>query len=255
MRKIIISVGLIGAILFGASLVASYVRLLFVESAAREIIRHEVEKRVGEKISSLGGGKLAELAAKIAQKNAIEIEAAKRRLQENLPKKIAAIIAEMGDPSCECRKWVERTIADNFESNILHLGSVNEHLASLIREKYRDVSQSLTREFRIFTGANALAFSLLAITAIFRRSAGVQLLLPTIVLLGASVIVGGFYLFGQNWLHTIIFGDYVGLWYFGYLATAVAFLADIVFNRAKLSTKIINIVLSVIGAAFTVTRC
>lgn len=255
MRKIIISVGLLGAILFGVALIASYVRPLFVESMAREIIRHEVEKRVGEKISSLSGGKLAELAEKIARKNALEIDAVKRKLRDDLPKKIAAIVAEMGNPSCDCRKWVEHAISDGFESKILNLGMVNEHLASLIRAKYMDVSHSLTSEFRVFTTAHALVFALLAISAFFRRNAGVQLLLPTIVLLGASIIVGGFYLFGQNWLHTILFSDYVGLWYFAYLAAAIAFLSDVVFNRAKISTRIINMVSSAIGGAFAVTPC
>jgi hypothetical protein len=67
-----------------------------------------------------------------------------------------------------------------------------------------------------------------------RKRAGLQLVLPTVVLLGAAGLAGYLYLFNQDWLHTIIFSEYVGLGYFVYLALAVALLTDVLFNRAGL---------------------
>jgi hypothetical protein len=111
------------------------------------------------------------------------------------------------------------------------------------------------REFRIFTSANAIVFALLGITALIRRKAGMQLVLPAVVLVGAAVIVAGFYLFNQDWFHTILFNDYVGFGYFAYLGVAVAFLADIAFNHARVTTQLVNGFFSAIGAAFSAVPC
>jgi hypothetical protein len=124
-----------------------------------------------------------------------------------------------------------------------------------IRTKYMETAEALTREFRIFTGANAAMFALLGLTTRWRKRAGAQLLLPAAVLIGAAAVVGGLYLFSQNWLHTVVFAEYVGLGYFAYLALAVALLADIAFNRARVTTEIVNAILNVLGSAVTVVPC
>jgi hypothetical protein len=63
------------------------------------------------------------------------------------------------------------------------------------------------------------------------------------------------YLFEQNWFHTILFNDYVGFGYFAYLGVAVAFLADIAFNRARVTTDLINAVLNAVGSAVQALPC
>ena len=70
-------------------------------------------------------------------------------------------------------------------------------------------------------------------------------ILPAFVLVGAVLLAGGLYLFNQDWLHTIVFGDYLGLGYAAYLALVAAMLADIAFNRAR----VINVLLNALGAA------
>ena len=102
-----------------------------------------------------------------------------------------------------------------------------------------EVVRALLREFRIFTAANALIFLLLGATTYWRRTAGLQLLLPAVVLVGSATLVGAFYLFAQDWLHTILFSDYVGLGYFAYVGMEAVCLADIVFNRARVTTEVV----------------
>ena len=116
-------------------------------------------------------------------------------------------------------------------------------------------AQALTREFRIFTGANAALFMLLALTTLARRRATLQLALPALVLIGAAGIVAFFYLFSQDWLHAIVFADYVGLGYFVYLAICIALLADILLNHARFTTRAVNLSLDAIGSAAHVLPC
>ena len=255
MRVFINIIAFAGLALFGSAFIASYVKPGLVETLARDAIRSEVERRVSERIDALDGGRLAEMAKGLSGRNALEIAELKRKLAEGLPQKVAAIAAQMGNIDCECRKAIEKSMTGILERRVTDLSRVNERLELLIRTQYMGVAESLTREFRTFTGANALVFSLLAFAALLRRRAGLQLVLPTVVLLGAGGLVGYLYLFHQNWLHTILFSDYVGFGYFIYLALAVALLADIVFNRARVTTRLLNAAFSAVGSTLQAVPC
>jgi hypothetical protein len=129
------------------------------------------------------------------------------------------------------------------------LAQARRALLARIDTVYAAVTASLMREFRIVTGTNAVAFVLLAALAHWHRRDARQLLLPTLVLVGAVLVTGGFYLIGQDWVHTIVFGTYVGLAYGGYLALVALLLADVAFNRARVILFLTHAVLSVVGAA------
>ena len=124
-------------------------------------------------------------------------------------------------------------------------------LRTRMESAYAEMTRGLIREVRIFSGANALVFLVLGLIAVFWTRAGRQLLVPATVLLGAALLVGCTYAFNQDWLHTILLGDYVGLWYFSYLLVAIAFMLDVVFNRARTTMLLVFIVTSVVGAAVT----
>ena len=66
-------------------------------------------------------------------------------------------------------------------------------------------------------------------------------MLPAVVLLGAAAVTGALYLFNQNWLHTIVYNDYVGMAYLVYLAAVAVALTDIVFNKARVTTRLLNL--------------
>ena len=255
MRAVIGWISGIGTAVFAAALIVSVVSPITIETLAREALRTEIQKRVGEKIESLDGSKIAELAGRIAQRNAAEMEEIKRSIEDGLPQRIASVVGEMLNASCECRKTIKKSFTNAYTEHLGRLTDINTRLTDLIRAKYAEVATSLLREFRIFTGANALVFALLGVTTLVRKKAGIQLVLPAAVLLGAAVIVGGLYLFEQDWFHTILFNDYVGFGYFAYLALAVAFLADIAFNHARVTTEIVNAFFNAIGSAFTALPC
>jgi hypothetical protein len=82
-----------------------------------------------------------------------------------------------------------------------------------------------------------------------------QLLLPAVVMVGAVMVTGGLYLFNQDWLHAILFADYVGLAYPVYLACVALLLGDVVLNRARVTTPIVNMLLEAVGAAVRAVPC
>lgn len=245
LRGVVFWTGVVGATLFGAALVASFVNPLFVEALARNVVRMEVEKRVGE---SLDESRLVALAERTLKRHSEEIAEARRALREGVPRRVAEVVGEMLNADCTCRQKIEASVSESLLGRIAERTRLDERLTSLVRTKYREVAASLTREFRIFTGANAFVFGLLVLTASLRKGSGLPLVLPALVLVVAAALVGGLYLFQQDWLHTILFGDYVGFAYFAYLGAAVALLADVVFNKALVSRTIVEGALHAVSA-------
>jgi hypothetical protein len=237
--------------LFGASLVTSLLNSGYVEETAKEIIRRQVEKKVHEKVDALDEKFLSTKAGALIKKYAEKAETARRQLKEKLPEKIATVISEMRNLDCECRKKIENQFREGFESQIVMTSLAQERLMSLIRTKYMETAEKLTREFRIFTGMNTLVFALLGIAAFLKQAAGRHLILPALVLMVASTVTGYLYLCNQNWLHTILFSDYVGFTYILYLSMVFAFLCDVSFNRARVTTQL----LSSIGSNIQVLPC
>jgi hypothetical protein len=244
-----------GCLFFGIALLVSYMQPLLIEKAAREIIRIEVERRVGEKIDVLSNSRVLDLAQKALGKTDEEIAAARRAIANDVPRKVAEVVADMLNADCECRKrLVERAVKAN-EEQLSSLGQIRQKLSGLIESSYATVTHHLMREFRIFSAANAAAFALLGLVTYFRRAAALQLILPAVVLLGAAAITGALYLFNQNWLHTIVYGDYVGLAYIAYLAAVALALTDVIFNQARVTTRLLNLALDAVGSAATVSPC
>jgi len=252
---LLLALGVTGALFFGAAFVTSILNPGYVEEVAKEVIRRQVEKQVHERIESLDAKFLSNKAGIFIKGHSEEIAAAKRQLREKVPERIAGVIAEMRNLDCECRRKIEKDIRAGFEWQIAKAAQAQERLITLIRTKYMETAEKLTREFRIFTGTNALVFALLALAVVIKRRAGLHLLPPAFVLVIAASISAYLYLFNQNWLHSIVFGDYVGFAYVGYMGIVFAFLCDILFNRARVTTQLLNTAFDIIGSSLHVVPC
>lgn len=255
MRCTILLVACLGAVLFGSAFAISFLNPLLIERAAREIVRIEVERRVGEKVEALSNTKIVALAQRALGRTDAEIETARREIAESVPQKVADSIARMLDANCECRKRLAEHLTQANETRVSSLDQIRRHLATLIESSYASVTHNLLREFRIFTASNAVVFALLAVVTLVRPRAALQLALPALVLLGAACLTGGFYLFAQDWLHTILYSDYVGLAYVGYLGAIALSLADAAFNRARILTAMVNFLLNVVGSTVSAVPC
>ncbi len=255
MRQVLLILGFVGTALFGIAFVISFLNPLLIETAAREIVRIEVERRVGERIEVLSNSRVGALAQKALGQTEAEIAVARRDLAAGLPRRVADVIADMLQADCECRKKLVQRVERDFLARIASLEQARAELRRMIESAYASVAQNLLREVRIFSGSNAVAFALLVAVAWLRRGATLQLLLPAVVLLGATGITAAIYFFQQNWLHTIVFGEYWGMSYVLYLGVVGAFLSDVVFNRARITTRIVNAILHGLGSALQASPC
>lgn len=255
MRRALLILAVLGTALFGAAFAVSLLNPLLVERAAQEVARIEVERRVGEKLDKLLSSSVVALAQKALGKTNAELESAKRQLLEGVPQQVAGVVAEMLKADCECRKRLTMGAVAAQQERITTLGQARDRLVGLIESAYASVAANLLREFRIFTAANASAFAILALVTYRRRGAALQLMLPAVALVGAVAVTGGLYLFNQDWLHTILYSQYVGLTYVAYLGAVAALLADVVFNRARVTTRLVNGALQVVGSAVQAVPC
>jgi hypothetical protein len=255
LRLNLLLISLACCLLFGGALAISFIEPLLIERAARELVRLEVERRVGHRVEALSNSRMIQLAQKSLAKVDVDIDKTRREIAEGLPRKVAETVANMLDADCECRKRLLRRAVGAHDERLSSLGQLRHRLEGLIESAYQSVSSHLLREFRIFTAANSAAFALLAMVTWLRRGAALQILLPAAVLVCAVLLTGGLYLFKQDWLHTLLYSDYVGWTYFGYLAAAALLLADVVFNRARLTTRVVNEMLHAVGSAVQAVPC
>ncbi|MDR2709735.1 MAG: hypothetical protein LBB65_00050 [Burkholderiales bacterium] len=254
MRTTALLISLIGTLFFGGVVVLSWVAPLQIERAARSLVRIEIEHQVGEKIDTLSNTRIAGLAQRLLEKTGVDLEQTKQVLHDEAPRRIADAIADMLDTDCECRQRLRMYLEAGYSARLNLLTEAQDKLRVWIESAYAKVTQSLMRELRIVCLSNACAFALLGVVTLVRRRATWQLALPALVLVGAVFITTGLYLFNQNWLHTIVFGTYVGWAYSFYLGGVVLLLADIAFNRARVCTSVVNTVLNALGSA-TLTPC
>ena len=233
LRGTVFTLGLAGALLFGGAWLTSLIAPQWVEQIGRELVRQEVERRVGEKLDVLDRSTLVGLARRLGGEQAQRAERAARQLRDQLPAKVAEVTAHMRQLDCECRRQIERRLEEGLLRDLADATRLQQRVEGMIRTQYMDTADQLVREFRIFTGANALVFALLAIAVVVRRRATWHLLPAAAVFVLAAGVTAYLYLFNQNWLHTVVFSDYVGWAYFGYLGVAALLLGDVLLNRAR----------------------
>ena len=240
MRKLALVFGILGWLVFGTLFALSYAKPTFVEQTTKDAIRYRLQTLTQGKIDSLDDYVLIGHARSLLGSQAGELERLKQLLADKLPEKLSAVIAQMRNLDCECRRITEERIRDSMNWRIASLTQMQQQLTSFIQVKYMDTVAQLVREFRIFTGSNSLVFLLLVVAALVRRRAKIQLLLPVIVLTLAAGMAAYLYLFQQNWLHTILFSSYVGWFYLVYIGIIFALLCDIIFNRCRVINGILS---------------
>lgn len=240
LRAFLWALSAVGTLTFGGALAVSLLNPLWVEKVAKEIIRQQVETKVREKVDALDARFLTSRAGAVLQSQAQEALRIRQMLASQLPERIGRVMAEMANADCECRKKVEGAVRSGLEARGLDLQHQQERLNALIRAQYMDTAGQLTREFRIFTGSNALAFALLGVAVGVRRRAGAHLVPAAATLLLATALTSYLYLFEQHWLHTVLFSSYLGWGFVAYLALLYAFLCDVLFNRGRVTCEVLN---------------
>ncbi|UTW47221.1 hypothetical protein [Bacterioplanoides sp. SCSIO 12839] len=256
------TLGAAGIMIFLPLFLFTFTDPYLVERAGQSFISWKLKEGVNEKIDSfnlpeptklesLFGTKVKELRSQTEK----ELEKVKRRLKADAPGILAEQISRLRNLDCDCRNKWEKSIRSSMESKLLSLEVAKSALINFSHIKYMEIVHKLTRDVRIFLGTNAAVFLLLLLASFVQPRAMKHLFLPSFLLLTSTVICSYFYIFEQNWLYTIIYNDYTGIAYIGYLSIVFAILCDILFNRARVTTEVINGCLQAIGHAANLTPC
>lgn len=252
-------IGIIGALIFGLALFFTFGIPGVVEAKAQEFIKNKIQMETHEKIDSLSlaaaDSSLGKLASRLLKGQEAEISNLKNKLKEKTYEKTAAVVAEMSDMNCECRNIYAQRLKDSMELRISSLSAANSKLLDFMKTKYMDISQGLTQDLRIFIGSNLLMFVFLLFASLMKPRAVIQLFVPGLLLAISTLVCSYFYLFQQNWFFTIIYNDFLGFWYLGYVLAVFLWLCDIVFNKARVTTRIVNYSLHILGSALQAVPC
>lgn len=253
------SVGVIGAAIFLTFFAFTYATPGWVETFAADYIESEAQERINASIDAIrppqSESALGRLAQSMYEKNEAQIEQLKLNLKNNIHEQWAAALAAVRNLDCECREKWEDWFESGFNTNIALLQAANEQISTFIHSTYMNVTTELKRDIRIFTASNAAVFILLLLVSFMKPQAITHLFLPGLLLVVSTLICSYFYIFEQNWLLTIIHSSYLGFAYLAWLAVVFLFLCDIVFNRARITTEILNAIFNMIGSSVSVGPC
>ena len=248
-------IGLAGLVLFAVLFGATYLSADSVERVGQAFIKYQVEKEVRETYGRMADSTYGKALGRLKGKYEAEARQIQAALNDNLPAKIANVIAAMCRLDCKQRQALQQSIEGGYKARLATTGGAVDKLTELIKGKYLEIVANLTRDVRIFLGSNALLFFVVAALALLKPRAAIQLYLPAVFLVVSTVVCSGLYLFGQNWFFTIIYNDYVGFGYVAYVGVLFGFLCDITFNKARVTTEIVNTVLEAIGSAVQAVPC
>jgi hypothetical protein len=252
-------IGGAGVLIFGAFLALTFSTPRWVEDFAAGFIAKEVSKQIDQGIDAVKlpapEGVLAHAADALLHRNAAEIERLREALSSRAHEAEAEAIARMRDLDCECRAKWSRWLAEGRTAQLHLLEQANAKLADFIQGRYARVVAELKRDLRVFAFGNLAAFVLIVVLAFSKPRASAQLFVPALLLAATTAICSYFYLFEQNWLLTLVYEDYLGFAYLGYLALVFALLCDVALNRARLTTRLANALLDTLGSAATLVPC
>lgn len=247
--------GVTGVVLFGILFTLTFLSSAQLETSAKRFVQHQIEKEIRATYNAAQSSSITQNAKILADKLGLETDEIEQSLNDELPQKIASVIAAMCGYDCERKKAVASAITEGYLDRIKNIKIAEDSLGNIIKGKYLQIVENLRFDLRIFLGTNLLSFLVLLVVSFAKPQAIQHLFLPGILLLVATVISATIYIFGQDWFYTILYNDYMGYAYSVYLLLIFAFFMDIVFNRARITTEIINTIANAIGSAFSVMPC
>lgn len=242
-------IGAAGALLFGFFFLLTFWRPMWVRTFAADFIKNQVTREVDTRIDKVGfegaSQTLAKVAAAIYRANQQKIDAYKADLKNRANEKLAECIARMLALDEKARARIVKFFDAGDADGIAALAAIDTHLTDFLEGRYLRVVGELKRDLRIFTASNFCGFALLLLATFLRPQAMKQLFVPGLLLAAATLFCAYTYVFDQNWLLTIIYGNYLGFAYLGYLALAFAFLCDILLNYGRVTAALLAAALGI----------
>lgn len=251
LRNGLLAVSLIGILFSAVGFASTFLDGDHFEDATRRIVAWQVERKIEHLFTPSPSKDRGALAA-IRNRMVKDARLSEWFLGTDYPERIAASLAEL----CTCRLEIE-----DKEEKLRRLNQTKQKIAAGIRQGikggldrsqfgietlndliggyYVETVDGLKRDLRIFFGANLALYAAVAVGLLLSPVAG-ALIAPAVLLFLGTAIAGGFYLFNQDWLATIIFHDWTGFAYLGWVAFLTLLLADVFLNRARVTLRMLG---------------
>jgi len=241
----------IGILVFGGLL--SYVLLspLGFEQRAQGFIIAEVEEVLGQRTPMPTSPWVQDVT------KAIPEELATRQLEPlaALSDFIVAVVSAMCRLDCADRARLEAALDEIYESSLADMKIGVDKLRAMVEGRYHSALAELRRDVVIFLTSNFVVLMLALLLALLRTGAADHVL-PLAMILTISTALGSYwYVFGQNWILTIIYADYFGWSYLACLGVLFLLLVDIGLNRARVTSEVLNTIADLIGFDYSWSPC
>ncbi|PTB83866.1 hypothetical protein C9926_00745 [Sulfurovum lithotrophicum] len=244
---------------YGAAFIYSFTSSQTIEKNARGFIKEQVAKKTHEKIDNIGSkhkdNKLVKLSANLFKKKKEQLALYKESLKLKIDEKLANVMAKMLDLNCECRQKYKERFHNIITMKIIDLKTATKKLETFMTAKYMYVVENIIKDFRIFLGSSFFVLLLMLILLYTKPQATIQIDVLASMMLVSTVVSSYLYIFKQNWFYTIIYNDFIGYAYLMYLGIIFLFLCDIIFNKARITTEIVNAILSALGSSVSAVSC
>lgn len=244
LRRINIILSTIGLLVFSSLL--AYVQFApdDFDRRTKDFAITKVETKLDETLLAAAKSETADKLQAFAGRISETLESRVAGLRDDLANGKDQIIADMLAAACalDCERREQAAIAvrAGFKGAIARYGFGIDRIQNMVVDEYKGTMNELRMDVSIFAAANTGAMLLALLIALFKGRATRHLLPITYALFGATLVATAWYIFGQDWVMTIVFNDYWGTGYGVFLAVLSAFMIDILANEARITTEIFN---------------
>jgi len=243
---------LFGILVFSSLLALTFLSPEKLEASAKGFIKNKIQEEIELRYERSMNSDVAEQTLAFMEKLGLEQNKLFKELETTLPQQIANTLDSMCSYDCEEKKSLAKSITSSYIERFKSLGLQQNAFTDLIKSKYQSILKKLKEDLRIFLGTNLVMFLIIFLASLVKPSAREHLIAPAVLLLFATIISSGIYLFGQNWFYTILFSKYMGYYYIAYVGIIFLFLMDIFVYHARLTCKIINGIADALGSSYEI---
>jgi len=218
-------------------------------------VKGTLDEQFSTAARSQAADKATEFAGKYSGGLEREIQALRDSLDAGVADFIADVLAAACKLDCERREAAAKAVTAFYESAIARHGLALGRLRNLIEGEYDAIMGKLRGDLTIFSASSFAALFFAFLLSILRGRAAAQLLPLSIALSTATVIAAIWYVFGQDWVMTMIYSSYWGWSYPVVVATIAVFLLDIAINKARITSHLLNAICNALGSSLHFVPC
>jgi hypothetical protein len=215
----------------------------------------QVDNNLGDLANSAVLDKVSNLAGALSERFQRRIDELRAELRHGTDQFIADVLASACKLDCERRELARAAVRRFYDGVIEKYGVGLDRVQNLIIGEYETVMKELRTDLTIFSGSNFFAFLLSLTLSLWRSNAARHLLPISFALSIATTLALAWYIFGQNWIMTIIFSDYWGWTYLVFVVSLTLLMIDIAANKARITSFLFNGICSLAGRPHGFSPC